>query len=517
MFATLFCALMIQNATAQSKVFREVAGEISSDFEPIVQDNSLIGYLMFTKLEAVSKDSFNYKISIMDENLNDIGVVNFRQSQLLLKSVTFEQDVIMLLYRKEDTKTKTETYGRRGQQRDVKETQDSAFVQFINLEGKILKTESSKITVSRNWVYTKYSSYLNIEAPYMQIANLPQKGFAFLCIEKDKQTIVAYNPKGERVWTKAPPKGADDYYMIANVKSIYLLTYKQPMSKRGTKGTYEVHSINANDGKSSDNYELKDKEGSYFRVLDFQIDKATNNPVLSGMIHVGSERFMNAKREFKSYYKGVFTVSFNGTSKGDTKPVFSYWSNGSNSEISQKGKLIKENKFISIQEAVSDYEGNKYFVGSLVKRKARPFAIVGGILLLPVPLADLAVPFLTYTKLVSNEVTILKLNSKGVLQNIANIDAKKVKYDPYEASLNGGGKRLFFSVYNAVSKSSYLVISDADNTYLYNLKDQKVAKTIPRSNGESVVTVIPAKEGSIMISEINRKEKYSKLSIEPVQ
>src|ERR1700761_9732519 len=73
------------NAEAQTKVFKEVAEGISSQFELIVQDDKLVGYLGFTQLEQASEDSFNYRISIMDENLNDIGTVNFREQKLSLR------------------------------------------------------------------------------------------------------------------------------------------------------------------------------------------------------------------------------------------------------------------------------------------------------------------------------------------------------------------------------------------------------------------------------------------------
>ena len=85
-------------AQAQTKVFKEVNEDIQSQVKPIYQDNSLVGYVVFTQLEKASADSFNYKITLMDENLNDIGVVNFKEIKLFLYGVTFEQDVLCLAY-----------------------------------------------------------------------------------------------------------------------------------------------------------------------------------------------------------------------------------------------------------------------------------------------------------------------------------------------------------------------------------------------------------------------------------
>src|SRR5437763_15546073 len=96
----LCCVFSVVLSQAQSKVFKEVSDEISSQMKVITQDDALVGYIVFTKLEKASEDSFNYKISIMDENLNDIGTVNFREENLTLQAVSFDQGVLCLGYLK---------------------------------------------------------------------------------------------------------------------------------------------------------------------------------------------------------------------------------------------------------------------------------------------------------------------------------------------------------------------------------------------------------------------------------
>ena len=77
---------------AQTKVFKEVGEDISTQIRPITQDNALVGYLAFTRLKQADADSFNYRVTIIDENLHDIGAINFRQENLLLDAVAFEQN-----------------------------------------------------------------------------------------------------------------------------------------------------------------------------------------------------------------------------------------------------------------------------------------------------------------------------------------------------------------------------------------------------------------------------------------
>jgi hypothetical protein len=67
---------------AQTKVFKEVGEDIATQIKAITQDNALVGNLAFTRLEKTDVDSLNYRVTVMDENLNDIGTVNFRQRNL---------------------------------------------------------------------------------------------------------------------------------------------------------------------------------------------------------------------------------------------------------------------------------------------------------------------------------------------------------------------------------------------------------------------------------------------------
>src|ERR1700761_2973075 len=92
------CLLLTFSLQAQTKVFKEISDDMSTQFKAITQDNALVGYLAFTRLEKANADSFNYRITIMDENLNDIGKVNFREENLILQTVSFEANVICVGY-----------------------------------------------------------------------------------------------------------------------------------------------------------------------------------------------------------------------------------------------------------------------------------------------------------------------------------------------------------------------------------------------------------------------------------
>src|SRR5688572_26711402 len=144
--------LCVSLSQAQSKVFKEVSDEISSQMQVITQDEALIGYLAFTQLEKANADSFNYKISIMDENLNDIGTVNFREENLNLQSVSFEQDMLCLAYIRSNVignnYSSTKAF-----KKALDKAKHAVVTQFISLQGKILQTNNYNVDITTTETY----------------------------------------------------------------------------------------------------------------------------------------------------------------------------------------------------------------------------------------------------------------------------------------------------------------------------------------------------------------------------
>ncbi len=75
-------------------------------------------------------------------------------------------------------------------------------------------------------------------------------------------------------------------------------------------------------------------------------------------------------------------------------------------------------------------------------------------------------------------------------------------------------KKSFYNVTNSATKSNYLIVDDVDDIVIYNVNKKKVVRTVPHKDGKIKTNIFPAKEGYVMVSEYNKKEKYTKLSIE---
>jgi len=74
--------------------------------------------------------------------------------------------------------------------------------------------------------------------------------------------------------------------------------------------------------------------------------------------------------------------------------------------------------------------------------------------------------------------------------------------------------RSFYRVVNSDTKTNYLVIDDSKDILIYNVNKRSVQRTIPHKDGQIKTNVYPAKEGHVLVSEYNKKEKYTRFSIE---
>src|SRR5258707_12994157 len=115
----------------------------------LIRSNTLVGYLAFTRLEKADADSFNYRLTIMDENLNDVGTVKFRQGILDLQAVSFEQNVLCLGYI-QSSLTGVESIRSRKDYRRAVDAPPSSHIllQFVSLGGKVINTYYKEVNLT---------------------------------------------------------------------------------------------------------------------------------------------------------------------------------------------------------------------------------------------------------------------------------------------------------------------------------------------------------------------------------
>lgn len=512
--------LFIASASGQSKVFKAVSEDISSDLKIITQDEALIGYLVFTRLEKASKDSFNYQISIMDENLNDIGKLDFREKNLELQAVSFEQDVLCLAYVKSEI-TDLRYMTIPNIKKSFSEGKYSIFTQLINLEGQVVYSGSEKVDLimSNALNYLKYNASSVIAGNLKHrvlLKNVPGKGFALFYGDQTKIRLQAFDITGKKLWQETVPE-SNGYRMLTTPSDIYLLTQKV---FRMQEGGYDIKGYNSANGKAYDRYALMDKKGNELKVLGFEIDPATGRPNITGMI-INKKRgngYGSVMQLRKGTYDGVFTIALNGPNKADILERFSYWQDGSKEpEISKTGYLTQTRLYPHLTTTLSDYKGNTYFAGSSYTRKTKVGGIITGIVLSPLFIPTLILYQTGTHKSRQADVILFKQDTTGSLRYENSIDGKDSKYLPSKAGFGLFDHRNFYTVRNAVSKSNFLIVDENDETSIYNIENRKVVRKVPHWDGKVRTSIYPAKEGHIMVVEFNKSAKETKLSIESLQ
>ena len=491
-FALLF-VLFTCFLQAQSKVFKEVSEDISTQFKPITQDNTLVGYLAFTRLEKADADSFNYRVTIMDENLKDIGTVNFRQENLDLQTVSFEQNVLCLGYIQSALSGTQKVRTMRGYRKvEDAATSSHMLIQFINLNGKVINTYYRDINlvtapVGNSNPYATAIKLVNYLKYGMQIRNIPNSGFCLFYGDDLKQDLVLFDTRGVQTHQLEIPGLADRYYLHATATYIYLLTKKDV---RVPEGGYKLYVYSSSDLSAVIDFDLRDSKDNWLKVLSFDNDPMTGDAFIAGCIinPAMEKQFVSAADYSNSPYIGLFTIDLGGQGR-DMKANCSYWDDEKFPGLSRDGLFTDKDFYVKYASAFRDYKGNTIFAGTAL-------TLVGS------------------SKFKLADGVFVRQEASGKIALYNNIPCDETKSFGLTGILYTLDKKDFYKVVDPDTKNNYMIIDDEENIYVYNVNSKKIMRTIPHKDGNIKINVYPAKEGHIIISEYNRKEKFTRFSIE---
>jgi hypothetical protein len=481
---------------AQSKIFKEVSEEISTQMSSIIQDNTLVGYVAFTRLEKANTDSFNYRLTILDENLNDISKVDFRQAALDLQTVSFEQNVLCLSY-VQSTLNDVESVRTRRSYKKVQDAANSSHIllQFIQLSGKIINTWYRDVNLNMSAVPNRgvFSSSMKL-VPYlkhgMQLRNIPNSGFAFFYGDEVKQSLMVFDTKGQLTREQEIPMLGERFYLRTSAANLYLLV---KTDHRIPEGGYKLYVYSAKDIAAGNNFDLRDGYDNWLKVLTFENDPATGDPFIAGcIINPRRDRqFFTANDYSFTPYLGLFTLDLGNPHK-EMHANCSYWSNDPIPGIGEDGMFTDKEFYVRYAGALRDYNGNTIFVGTALSGKG----VIGS------------------AKYKLSDGVFVRQESSGTLALDNNIPCDETKYFSSTGIVQEIDRKEYHKVVDPDTKTNYMIIDDELNIYIYNINTKKVARTISHKDGNIKINVYPAKEGHMMVAEYNKKEKYTRYSIE---
>ena len=507
---TTLLLLIIINAKSQSKVFKEVANQISSTTRTISQNGNVIGYLVFTQLEKVNTDSFSYKITILDENLNDIGKVEFNQLWLQLQDLTFENDLIHLGYL-QSTGMGKKFKNYKDYDKSMVASISHIYIQTINLEGKIVNSINRLVSLKTESSYYYYDAKGRL-ASNIQLSPVGNEGFLCFYQDKDEAILLHYNSNSELQWSKTLSKDNTRFNTLYNNNNAYVFCNEtiDKLETRVLRG-YDIKT-----GNQSLKYNFIDKKSKVpLSLLDVYSDNKSGNLAVTGKIFRKYTYYANTFMENrKGLVSGVFTMIFNPNSKDSIKETLTYWDDKSMMPtLSKKGRIEETKTYPRIVSSMRDFNGNTQFIGYGVRIKSR----IGAILFSIPPQLGIWVAILQgYRKMRYTDGLIFKQTSDGKYAKVADIELKKDRFRSLGSSKIVAPS--FFTTKNTTTKTNYVIYDDDKNYIVFNTSTNKVIKKIPQKAGRKVdIEVARAKEGHIMILENNKKEKTMTLSIEAIE
>lgn len=349
-------------------------------------------------------------------------------------------------------------------------TNNDILLQFLNISGQLLKRISLPLEVHCRAV--KAEKGVEVASSIredIQLRNMPQQGFVLFYGDDEKNILSVYKSDGTRSWHNVIKENALGYVILPSGQDVYML-----MRKTGSmiQGDYEMARYGIKDSITYPKYKVWGRNGNSLRAVTLNNDPVTGKPFLSGYI-------IKIRSHYQTFtYTGLFTLNFNGGTDADPDGVYSYWKDSVPSTLPEEC----EQAYSPVTFSFKDFAGNAYFAG---------ISFTDGI-----------------RKGKRQNSILIKQDAKGVLSVGASIPSSK------KVSEETSRYRSYSAVYNKQTKSCYFIVSDLKTNSIYDISKNKIARAIPRKDDDSQINIFPAKEGHVMVSEYNKKEKYTRISIE---
>ena len=434
----------------------------------------------------------------MDENLNDIGKLNFRQENLYLQDVSFEQNILCLGY------IKSPLVGlvshKEARKLEKKEDATNIMVQFISLTGRIVNTFSKPVVLTTGEVAASYWSIKETGTlkHHIRISNMAKTGFSLFYGDEKKNEILLFDTRGNMIHQRTVTADAQEFQLLTSGSNVYLLTQKdvtlyRASGNRSLEGGYTVYMYNASEPAAEYKYALTDAHGNSLKVLTFDNDPVTGRAYLAGCVINPSryKDFLTAHDYAHNPYIGVFTLDLGNTDK-DVKSTYSYWNKEAIPGIKKDGLFTDKKFYAKYHIAFKDFSGNTVFTGSAMEGKS----------------------MLGPTQYRITDGVFVCQDGQGSLNLDNKVRGDASSWFPPFCDVVNRDNKAFYKIVDSDTKTHYVIIDDENNIYIYNVSSKKVMRTIPHKDGNIKTQVFPAKEGHIMVSEYNKKEKSTRVSIE---
>lgn len=505
LFALLFCAATATSFAQGKLSVDNVYAAYLRNSGTIMENKQIRGYYFLYRSDKIDRNTDEYTLQILDENLNKVKDIRFQDSRKLsLLEAAYNGNSLSFLFKNSEDKTL-----------DMK---------IYTLDGKLKYTYTREYTRKTDDLMKQYATMHTDEGTNQNVFDLGENGYASVLPLRDGNhrtyEVDYYSSDKKKSWTYVPTDDEERFAQAEFLGSTDSLIILQVMKKnRMMSGKVTAQLVGINFITKKKVFEM-DGDKDEFIVLPANVTpvKGTDRMLVMG------NYFEKGDNVMKDYSKGIAIYEIN--SRGEViSRSYNSWAKDFSKHLptSSKGK-VSNIGYLYIHKLIQSPNGKYFAVGEGYKRQVS----AGGVALTALSVMAGGGGSAGVTKMVVTDLVVMEFNDKFKVTD-ANIYDKTNNTALGGAISDGNSQHMLAAYMKSTGAFDYeFTTSDDDNatfaicfsdwvrgsdykgqtfnTIRYNGTTFKQDKIELKSKA-SRMRVLPAKAGSIMIMEYFRKDK----------
>lgn len=510
--AATFLCLGTQQIHAQAKLsIDKVYSAYLRNSGTIMENNQIKGYFFLYQSDKIDRNTNEYTLQILDQNLNKVKDIKFQDSkQISLLEAAYNGSSLAFLFKNAETKMLE--------------------MKVYDIDGKLKFTYTREYDRKTDDLMKQYETLHTDEGTNQNVFDLGEQGYASVLPLRDgKQRtyeVDFYSSQSKKQWTYVPNDDEEKYAQAEFLGSTDSLIILEVMKrKRALSGKMAASLIGLNFVTKKKEFEI-DAEGSDYKFVPTSVVKLSGT---GKILVMGSYFDLNANiAKDASLGLGLYEIDSKGKVLSKT---YNSWGGDLAKYLptNAKGK-IDDVGFLYIHKLLKAPNGKLFVVGEGYKRKASALGI--GLAVLS---AGRSTGSTGVTKIVITDMVMMEFNDKYKVtnatiydktQNDATLSAisdynsqhaiammlKMVGAFDYEFTTGEPDNSSFTICYSDYVRSSEYK-GQTFNAIRYNGSKFTTDKIELKSKASNM-RVFPAKAGSVMILEYFKKDKRLDLRLE---
>jgi hypothetical protein len=477
----------------------------------IMENNQIKGYFFLYQSDKIDRNTNEYTLQILDQNLNKVKDIKFQDSKKLsLLEASYNGNTLAFFFKNDDTKMLE--------------------MKIYDIEGKLKFTYSREYDKRTADLINRYETMHTDEGTNQNVYDLGEEGYASVMpLREGKQRtyqVDYYSSKTKKQWTYSP-MDEERYAQAEFLGHTDSLIIIEVMKKsRALSGKVKAHLIGINFVTKKKQFEL-DGEGDEFVLVP-----SSAVAMAGGKIMVMGGYYDIKADVAKDHSLGLAVYEIDAKGKVVSK-TYNSWTEDFVKYLpaNRKGK-IDNIGFLYIHKMIKAPNGKLYVVGEGYKRQAS----AGGIALKALgTLAGGGASNVGVTKIVVTDMVMMEFNDKYKVTNATIYD--KTNNTAEASAMSDYNSQHAIAIYlkmrgsfdyeftTGESDNSSFAVCYSDWVRSSDYKGQTFNSI--RFNGSKFTTdkielkskasslrVLPAKAGSVMILEYFKKDKKLELRLE---